>query len=222
MLALKRPWRRAVGRDAGVRPASADRPPAGSRCCSRRHRTPPPSPRARDDVAAPSRLVLPSPLAVAAISVLKADLHTMASRRRPPWRRRGRRCLVSGRAHRSAPTAAAVGVAGDPVPIALLIPQSIAQMPCEPLGKGGAREFYTGISRPLILAVLATALAMLLSHRWQPDVAGRHALGAAAADGRRRRRFRARARRDGHGGTAAKSVVDPRLGLRRRSSPPPS
>jgi len=56
------------------------------------------------------------------------------------------------------------------VPIALLVMQSIAQMPSEPLGKGGAREFWTGISRPLMLAVLAIALAVLLSRRWQPGV----------------------------------------------------
>jgi len=55
------------------------------------------------------------------------------------------------------------------IPLALLVLQSIAQMPSEPLGKGGAREFYTGISRSLILAVLAIALAMLLSRRWQPE-----------------------------------------------------
>ncbi len=54
------------------------------------------------------------------------------------------------------------------VPVALLVIQAIAQMPTEPLGKGGAREFYTGISAPLMLAVLAIALAVLLSGRWQP------------------------------------------------------
>jgi GntP family gluconate:H+ symporter len=54
------------------------------------------------------------------------------------------------------------------VPLVLLIVQAIAQMPTEPLGKGGAREFYTGISHPLILAVIAIALALLLSRRWQP------------------------------------------------------
>jgi GntP family gluconate:H+ symporter len=54
------------------------------------------------------------------------------------------------------------------VPIALLIVQSVAQIPSEPLGKGGAREFYTGISRSLMLAVLAIALAVLASRRWQP------------------------------------------------------
>jgi len=55
------------------------------------------------------------------------------------------------------------------VPVALLVLQSIAQMPSEPLGKGGAREFYTGISKPLVLTVLAIALAQLLSRRWQPE-----------------------------------------------------
>jgi gluconate:H+ symporter, GntP family len=54
------------------------------------------------------------------------------------------------------------------IPLILLIVQAIAQMPTEPLGKGGAREFYTGISHPLILLVVAMALALLLSRRWQP------------------------------------------------------
>jgi GntP family gluconate:H+ symporter len=38
-------------------------------------------------------------------------------------------------------------------------------MPDEPLGKGGAREFWTGISRPLMLAVLAAGLALVLARR---------------------------------------------------------
>jgi GntP family gluconate:H+ symporter len=66
--------------------------------------------------------------------------------------------------------ALSVGWLAVAIPIALLIVQSIAQMPSEPLGKGGAREFYTGISKPLILAVLAIALALLLSRRWQPEM----------------------------------------------------
>ena len=52
------------------------------------------------------------------------------------------------------------------VPIALLIVQSVAQIPSEPLGRGGMRELFTGISRPLMLMVLAAGLALLLVWRW--------------------------------------------------------
>lgn len=115
-------------------------------------------------------LVAPSPLAVAAASVVKADLRTMLWIALPVaaisaavgW------FLIAGR--ETARGALSVAWLAIAIPIALLILQSVAQMPSEPLGKGGAREFYTGISRPLILAVLAIALALLLSRRWQPDV----------------------------------------------------
>ncbi|WP_428670829.1 hypothetical protein [Reyranella sp.] len=115
-------------------------------------------------------LVVPSPLAVAAASVTKADLRTMAFVAIPVaaivavliW------LLVT----RGDPTRGALPVTwlAIAIPLALLVLQSIAQMPSEPLGRGGAREFYTGISRPLILAVLAIALALVLSRRWQPAV----------------------------------------------------
>src|SRR5258707_11839805 len=60
------------------------------------------------------------------------------------------------------------------LPIALLIVQAVAQMPSEPLGKGGAREFYIGISKPLMLAALAVTLGVLFAGRWQPSaLAGR-------------------------------------------------
>lgn len=52
------------------------------------------------------------------------------------------------------------------VPIALLIVQSVAQIPSEPLGRGGMRELFTGISRPLMLMALAAGLALLLVWRW--------------------------------------------------------
>ena len=114
-------------------------------------------------------LVAPSPLAVAAMSVMKANLATMLAF--------------------TVPLAAILvlvifllarhidGLHGDlswawlvlAVPIGLLVLQAIAQMPSEPLGKGGAREFYTGISRSLILAVLAIGLAVVLARRWQPE-----------------------------------------------------
>jgi GntP family gluconate:H+ symporter len=75
--------------------------------------------------------------------------------------------VAHGDGTRGALTAGWLAIA---IPLALLVVQSIAQMPTEPLGKGGAREFYTGISRSLILAMLAIALALLLSRRWQPAV----------------------------------------------------
>ncbi|MBM3642769.1 MAG: hypothetical protein FJX02_00280 [Alphaproteobacteria bacterium] len=49
------------------------------------------------------------------------------------------------------------------VPAALLIAQAVAQIPSEPLGRGGAREFWTGISRPLMLAVLVVGLAFVVA-----------------------------------------------------------
>jgi gluconate:H+ symporter, GntP family len=60
------------------------------------------------------------------------------------------------------------------IPIVLLVVQSIAQMPSEPLGKGGAREFYIGISKPLMLAAIAITVGVLFAGRWQPSaLAGR-------------------------------------------------
>ena len=114
-------------------------------------------------------LIAPSPLAVAAMSVMKADLGILLRFAIPValivvvgigWFAR----RLDNEAGSFSWTWLAVGV-----PLALLVLQAIAQMPSEPLGKGGAREFYTGISRSLILAVLAIALAMLLSRRWQPE-----------------------------------------------------
>lgn len=113
-------------------------------------------------------LIAPSPLAVAAGSVVHADIATMAEIAVPvaivaaavAWWLFARGDTERGRL--------SLGWLAIAIPIALLIVQSIAQMPSEPLGKGGAREFYTGISKPLALAVLAIALALLLSRRWQP------------------------------------------------------
>jgi GntP family gluconate:H+ symporter len=60
------------------------------------------------------------------------------------------------------------------LPIALLVVQSVAQMPSEPLGKGGAREFYIGMSSPLILMAISVTLAILFARTWQPSaLAGR-------------------------------------------------
>jgi GntP family gluconate:H+ symporter len=115
-------------------------------------------------------LVVPSPLAVAAASVLKADFSTMALVALPATAITGALVWLLVAHGDATPGVLRIGWLAIAIPIALLILQSIAQMPAEPLGKGGAREFYTGISRSLILAVLAIALALLLSRRWQPAV----------------------------------------------------
>ena len=112
-------------------------------------------------------LVAPSPLAVAAASVVHADIATMVWIAVPVaiiaaavgwW-------LFARGDHEAG--SLSLGWLAIAIPIALLIVQSFAQMPSEPLGKGGAREFYTGISKPLVLAVLSIGLALLLSRRWQ-------------------------------------------------------
>jgi GntP family gluconate:H+ symporter len=115
-------------------------------------------------------LVAPSPLAVASASVLKADIGTMAWIAVPVaavaaaagW-------LLFGREDRR-PGALSLGWLAIAVPLALLVAQAVAQMPSEPLGKGGAREFWTGVSRPLMLLALAIVLALLLTRRWRPEL----------------------------------------------------
>lgn len=115
-------------------------------------------------------LVVPSPLAVAAASVLKADFATMALVALPAVAITGALVWLLVAHGDATPGAVNIGWLAIAIPIALLVVQSIAQMPTEPLGKGGAREFYTGISRPLILAVLAIGLALLVARRWYPAV----------------------------------------------------
>jgi len=117
-------------------------------------------------------LVVPSPLAVAAASVMKADIRTMAMVALP--------AAIVAAMVAWAHVAGQIPAAGVPgrigwawlavaIPIVLLIVQAVAQMPSEPLGKGGAREFYIGISKPLMLAVLAVTLGVLFAGRWQPS-----------------------------------------------------
>ncbi len=114
-------------------------------------------------------LVAPSPIAVAAMSVMEADLRTMLAIAIPVAA-----LLVIAvwlLARRDGSTGAwSWSWLAIALPLGMLLVQAIAQMPSEPLGKGGAREFYTGISRSLILAVLAIALAVMLSRRWQPTL----------------------------------------------------
>ena len=163
-------------------------------------------------VLAVHALVVPSPLAVAALSVMKADVRTtvaiggavallllivlwLRTRQADPTGDSSARWLVIL------------------VPLGLLIAQSVAQMPSEPLGKGGARELYTGISRPLILAVLTIALAMVLSRRWQPqalaDMSWAPLLLTVGAAGGLARVLD----ETGMAELLAEQVLDPRLGL---------
>jgi GntP family gluconate:H+ symporter len=158
-------------------------------------------------------LVAPSPLAVAAASVVHADIATMASIAVPVaiaaaaigwW------LFARGDTE---PGALSLGWLAIAIPIALLVVQSIAQMPSEPLGKGGAREFYTGISKPLVLAVLAIALAILLARRWQPPLLADTSwapllLTVGAAGG-----FARVLDETGMAELLAEYVLDPRLGL---------
>jgi GntP family gluconate:H+ symporter len=158
-------------------------------------------------------LVVPAPLAVAAMSVLKADFRTMLTIGGAValfllivlWFRT-RHANPSGEIP-------SLGWLAILVPLALLIAQSVAQMPSEPLGKGGARELYTGISRPLLLAVLAIALAMLLSRRWQPqalsDMGWAPLLLTVGAAGGLARVLD----ETGMAELLAERVLDPRLGL---------
>jgi len=52
------------------------------------------------------------------------------------------------------------------VPAALLILQSVAQIPTEPLGRGATRETITGFSRPLFLMVASVVIVAMLVWRW--------------------------------------------------------
>ena len=124
-----------------------------------------------------SSLVAPSPLAVAAASVMKASNSTMLMVALPL-------AVIAAllgwwSVARQIPSPAVAGWLDWTwlavlIPIALLIVQSVAQMPSEPLGKGGAREFYIGISKPLMLLAIAITLGVLFAGRWQPSaLAGR-------------------------------------------------
>jgi gluconate:H+ symporter, GntP family len=124
-----------------------------------------------------SSLVAPSPLAVAAASVMKASNTAMLTVAVPLAAIAA--LLGWWSVARQLPSTAVGGWLDWTwlavlIPIALLIVQSVAQMPSEPLGKGGAREFYIGISKPLMLAVIAITLGVLFAGRWQPSaLAGR-------------------------------------------------
>ncbi|HQS18318.1 hypothetical protein [Reyranella sp.] len=122
-------------------------------------------------------LMAPSPLAVAAASVMKADVRTEFMVALPV----AALAVALGWWHvaRQVPSQPAEGGLSWAwlcvgIPLLLLVLQSVAQMPSEPLGRGGAREFYIGISKPLMLTAIAVTLAIVLARRWEPSVlAGR-------------------------------------------------
>jgi GntP family gluconate:H+ symporter len=161
-------------------------------------------------------IIVPSPIAVAAAAVEQADLSTLLWIALPVA---AIAVLVGWLFVRATTTVGSESGALSwrwlalALPLALLIVQSVAQMPAEPLGKGGAREFYTGISQPLILAVLAIALAVLLSRRWQPkglaDTGWAPLLLAVGAAGG----FARVLDETGMAELLAEKVLDPRLGL---------
>jgi len=124
-------------------------------------------------------LVPPSPIAIAAAAVLKADATSVFVVGAPLAAIVAVTAWLLVRRAPPADLAVPVESVGRPtvrdglvlalpvlVPLALLVVQSVAQIPSEPLGRGGAREFYTGISRPLMLMVIAIGLVLLLTWRW--------------------------------------------------------
>ncbi|MCX7360842.1 MAG: hypothetical protein NTV97_03005 [Alphaproteobacteria bacterium] len=115
-------------------------------------------------------LVVPSPLAVAAATVLQADLARMLPIAVPV----ALFATVAGWLYiiLVVPADATRGgfslgwlVLG--IVLSLVIMNAVAQMPTEPFGRTKVREYWTAISTPLMLTVLAVALALLLSRRWQ-------------------------------------------------------
>jgi GntP family gluconate:H+ symporter len=122
-------------------------------------------------------LVAPAPVAVAAASVMKTTSGATLLVTLPVavlaallgWWHVARNLPASVTPGRLDWSWLAIGL-----PLALLIVQSVAQFPSEPLGKGGAREFYIGISKPLVLTVIALTVAALFARSWQPSaLAGR-------------------------------------------------
>ena len=97
--------------------------------------------------------------------------------------------------------------------MALLIVQSVAQMPSEPLGKGGSREFYIGISQATHPHGDRHHAGRAVRRPLAALGARRPRLGAASAGGRRGRRTVARVRRDRHGRTLAEHALHPRYGI---------
>lgn len=115
-------------------------------------------------------LVVPSPLATAAATVLQADLARMLPIAVPV----ALFATVAGWLYIVLAVPADTTRGGFSlgwlvlgIVLSLLIANAVAQMPTEPFGRTKVREYWTGISTPLMLTVLAVGLALLLSRRWQ-------------------------------------------------------
>ncbi|SKA10442.1 gluconate:H+ symporter, GntP family [Enhydrobacter aerosaccus] len=118
-------------------------------------------------------LIAPSPLAVAPAVVLKAELGEVLWFALPAAAVAGlagwlyiRRQMSDG----SRTGALSWRWLAIVVPLGVLVLHAVAQLPSAPLGRAETRELLTGLSRPLMLAAMAIALAVLLSGRWQPAV----------------------------------------------------
>ena len=122
-------------------------------------------------------LVAPSPLAVTTASVLKIPPRSVAMVGVPLAILAA--ALGWWHVSRQVPTDRTAGRLGwawlaVAIPVALLIAQSVAQIPGAPFGLGELRDFYLGISAPLTLTVIAITLGVLFAGRWQPSLlAGR-------------------------------------------------
>lgn len=155
-------------------------------------------------------LIPPSPMSLAALSVMRVTPASMFAIGAPvaaivvgliwfnPWRKR-----TDG-----AWSWAWLALA---VPLLLLLSMSVANLPIYPMGT--ATPFFRGLASPLVIAVLAVALAVLLSGRWQPERLAdlRWApllLTVGAAGG-----FSRVLDQTGMAELLAERVLDPRLGL---------
>jgi gluconate:H+ symporter, GntP family len=157
-------------------------------------------------------LVVPSPLATAAAFVMHADLAKMLALCVPVAAGLSVAIWVIARRDQ-VPGSLSWGWLAVAIPLVLLVVSAVSQIPTEPLGKGGAREFYTGIAKPLLLAVLTILLAMALSRRWQPKALADTSwapllLTVGAAGG-----FARVLDETGMAELMAERVLDPRLGL---------
>lgn len=127
-------------------------------------------------------LLLPSPVAIAAMAVLGADWVLMLAVGLPvaavaaaagglwatsqaPWTDApsvASNRIPGGVAARTAPALVAVSL----ILVALLLVQGFGDLPTEPLGGGGVRERLLGLGRPLTLLAVGVGLMLLVAWRW--------------------------------------------------------
>lgn len=131
-------------------------------------------------ISAGHGLLLPSPVLIAATTILGADwrmvlaagvpcaLAVTAATALAPRIRGAPGNAVSpppaAAPGRSGPASMALGLASA-ICVALLIAQSVGDMPSEPFGGGGTRELLLGLGRPLILLVAACAIMLPIAWR---------------------------------------------------------